>query len=144
MNAPGPETGPGRLYPTPSRWVMLRRGLMRACPVCGRRGLFRWGLAMVEDCPRCHLHFERIEGHWLGAVGMNTIVTFALMAVVLGSSLYVAYPEFPMVPLLSLNIAVAVAVPLLFHPSSRTLWTAVDIMMRPLEPHEVDWAEVRP
>jgi hypothetical protein len=27
--------------------------------------------------------------------------------------------------------------PLLFHPVSRTLWTAIDLAMRPIEPREI-------
>jgi uncharacterized protein (DUF983 family) len=127
----------------PSAIKLLARGFTRACPVCGQRGLFSWGLVMVEDCPRCDLHFERIEGHWLGAVGLNTIVTFGVLFVVLIGSLILAYPEFPIAPLLVVNIGVAVLVPLLFHASSRTGWTAIDILMRPLEPHEVDWPQIR-
>ena len=29
-------------------------------------------------------------------------------------------------------------VPLLFYPSSKTLWTAIDILMRPLEDEDFD------
>ena len=29
-------------------------------------------------------------------------------------------------------------VPLLFYPSSKTLWTAIDILMRPLEGEDFD------
>lgn len=141
---PRPHARKPSLYPMPSGPRMLLRGLTRACPACGRRGLFRRGVEMVEDCPRCHLHFERIEGHWLGAVGMNTIVTFAALFVSLGISLAIGYPEFPMVPLIAVNVVVALVVPVVFYGSSKTLWTAIDILLRPLEPHEVDWPEVRP
>jgi len=37
-----------------------------------------------------------------------------------------------------------VAVSFFFQPLSRTLWTAMDIVMRHLEPHEVDWTKVSP
>lgn len=143
MSPTSPRTG-ATSFPMPKKTTMLWRGLTRACPVCGQRGLFRWGLAMAEDCPRCHLHFERIEGHWLGSVGMNTIVTFGSLFVVMAVSLIVAHPEFPIVPLLAINVGVAAIVPLLFHANSRTAWTAIDLMMRPLEAHEVDWTRVRP
>ncbi len=53
-----------------------------ACPACGQRGLFRRWFSMAEDCPRCGLHFERIEGHWIGAIGINTIVSFAVLGIV--------------------------------------------------------------
>ena len=39
---------------------------------------------MLDNCPRCDLRFERMEGHSLGAVAVNTVVSAAvvLMAVV--------------------------------------------------------------
>ena len=36
---------------------------------------------MVEDCPTCGLHFERVEGHWIGAIGINTIVSFGALLI---------------------------------------------------------------
>jgi uncharacterized protein (DUF983 family) len=125
----------------PGKLKMLRRGLTRACPVCGQRKLFRF-TTMVDDCPRCGLHFERIEGHWVGAVGINTIVTFGMLALTIVGSLIATFPDFPVPRLMIIAIAVSIIVPLAFHPSSRTLWTAIDIAMRPLEPHEVDWQKL--
>ena len=34
------------------------------------------------------------------------------------------------------GLAVAVLMPVLIHPTSRMLWTAIDLLMRPLEPGE--------
>jgi hypothetical protein len=96
---------------------------------------------MVDRCPRCGLLFERIEGHWLGAVGINTIVSLGAVLVALVVGLIATFPELPLLPLIAANVTVAVVAPILFHPVSRTLWTAVDIAMRPLEPHEVDWTQ---
>jgi hypothetical protein len=94
---------------------------------------------MADRCPRCGLLFERIEGHWLGAIGINTIVSLGAVLVALVAGLVATFPELPLLPLITANVTVAVVVPILFHPFSRTLWTAIDIAMRPLEPHEVDW-----
>lgn len=125
----------------PGKGRMMLRGLTRACPVCGKRRLFR-GISMIERCPRCNLRFERIEGHWVGAIGINTIVTFGLLAVTLVGGLIATFPDFPVGRLIGLGVTVAILVPILFHPSSRMLWTAIDIAMRPLEPHEVDWSVI--
>jgi hypothetical protein len=35
------------------------------------------------------------------------------------------------------SVATAVLMPLLFLPSSKTVWLAADLLMRPLEPGEV-------
>jgi uncharacterized protein (DUF983 family) len=115
---------------------MLFRGLARRCPVCGEAKLFSRWFTMVDRCPRCGLRFERIEGHWLGALGLNTIVSFVALFVVVVAGLLLSAPDFEMTPLLGASVATAVLVPLVFFPSSKTLWTAIDVLMRPLEPGE--------
>jgi uncharacterized protein (DUF983 family) len=115
---------------------LLRRGLARRCPLCGGGGLFRRWFTIVDRCPRCAFRFERVEGHWLGALGMNTIVSFAavLVAVVVGFA--VSYSdESPTAAIVGI-VATAVIVPLAFYPVSKTLWSAIDLAMRPLEPDD--------
>jgi hypothetical protein len=98
---------------------------------------------MVDLCPRCGLRFERIEGHWVGAIGVNTIVSLGALLISLVAGLLVTFPQFPLLTLMAINVGVAIVVPLAFHPISRTLWTGIDIAMRPLEPFEVDWTKLR-
>lgn len=116
---------------------MLARGLARRCPVCGQRGLFTRWFILVERCPGCGLRFERIEGHWLGALGLNTIVSFSVLFVVVVAALVASHPDYEPVPLAVAAVSAAVIVPLAFYPSSKTTWTAIDLAMRPLEPGEV-------
>lgn len=79
---------------------------------------------------------------------MNTIVSFGalLVAVVVGYAL--TTPDPPAGLLVAVAMAVAVIVPAVFFPWSRTLWSAIDLLMRPLEPDdEVDpryWPSPRP
>jgi uncharacterized protein (DUF983 family) len=115
---------------------MAGRALLLRCPVCGAGHLFSRWTRMVPVCPRCALRFERAEGHWLGYLGLNTIVSFTLLFVVLVVGFVLSYPEFDVVPLLVAGVLVAVAFPVVFLPWSRTLWTAIDLRMRPLEPGE--------
>lgn len=121
---------------------LLFRGATLACPACGARGHFRQWVRMEDRCHRCGLTFERIEGHWIGAIGLNTIVSFGALLVFLIIAVALTIPDIPVGPLVVGNIGVALVVPILFYPASRTLWTAVDIAMRPLEAHEVDWSVV--
>lgn len=95
---------------------------------------------MNETCHRCGLKFERIEGHWIGAIGINTIVSFGILLGSLVVSFVLTFPDMPVVPLMIGHVLLALVVPILFFPISRTFWTAIDIAMRPLEPHEVDWS----
>ncbi len=116
---------------------MLARGLIRHCPVCGQGRLFRRWFTMTSTCPRCGLRFERIEGHWVGAVGINTIVTFVLLFLVVVIGLALSYPDFDDVVSVFVAAALtAVLFPIAFFPISRTLWTAIDIAMRPLHEDE--------
>jgi uncharacterized protein (DUF983 family) len=119
--------------------TMMLRGLFGRCPVCGGRHIFRRWFTMVERCPTCSLHYERVEGHWIGAIGVNTVCVMGLMLIVLGATTFAMFPDPPPTwPLMSAEVIIAVLGPLVFFPASRTLWTAIDLMMRPLLPGEVD------
>lgn len=121
----------------PSTGLLLRRGALRRCPLCGSGHLFRRWLVMVEDCPRCDLHFERIEGHWIGAIAMNTVLALLVLLGVIVGGFAASYPDSPPAALLIVSIAVAALMPLFFHPFSRTLWTALDLAMRPVAANEI-------
>jgi len=118
--------------------VVLLRGLFARCPACGGRHIFHRWFKMVDRCPRCTLRFERIEGHWIGSIGTNTVVVFATMFVVLLSVTLLSYPDNPGGWLLWTVIGIAVLGPMVFFPPSRMLWTAIDLLMRPLKPGEID------
>jgi uncharacterized protein (DUF983 family) len=115
---------------------MSARALVLHCPVCGSGGLFRRWTHMVERCPRCGFLFERTEGHFIGAVGMNTIVTFGALLITLVVGFIVTSPDIAVVPLLVAGLAIAGLLPVLFYPFSKTTWTAIDLAMTPLEPGE--------
>lgn len=110
---------------------------MKHCPVCGRGRLFHRWFTMAERCPRCDLKFERIEGHWTGDLGINTIVSFGALLVVLLVGTFGFWPNPPVVAMVIAAVIAAAIVPLVFFPFSKTIWLALDLMMRPLEPGEV-------
>jgi len=96
---------------------------------------------MIDDCPRCGLHFERASGTWTGAVGLNTVVSFgATLLTVLGIFLF-TYPDVPVATMAVATAAVALIVPTAFLPFSKTIWLAIDLATSPLEPGE---AEISP
>lgn len=133
------DAHPGERTPqVPSGARMLLRGCLRRCAVCGQGRLFRRWFTMVERCPRCGLRFERIEGHWTGDLGINTIVSFGALLLTLLVGTLTTYPDVPTRPLLIIALMVATIVPLAFYPFSKTIWLAIDLMMRPLEPGELD------
>jgi uncharacterized protein (DUF983 family) len=116
---------------------MVGRALLRRCPRCGGKGWFKGWFHRLERCQTCGYKYERQEGFVLGAVTINTIVTFGCLAVVFVVGTVATYPDLPVVPLVALSIGVAVVVPIVFYPFSYTLWAAVELQMRPLEPAEI-------
>lgn len=116
----------------------MLRGLLGRCPVCGSRHLFRRWFTMTERCPDCSLLFERVDGHWIGAIGVNTVVVMGLMLIVLFATTMLTYPDPIPFALLGVEVAIAGLGPLIFFPASRTLWSAMDLLMRPLKFGEVD------
>lgn len=92
---------------------------------------------MVPDCPRCGLHFEREQGYWAGALAVNIIVTGGVFAVVFVALLVATIPDVPVLPLLAVLVPIAVVLPILYYPFSKTVWAAIDraFLMR-LDPKE--------
>ncbi|UDY34236.1 hypothetical protein [Dermatobacter hominis] len=143
MAAPPPRRAPRKEVPSAIQidvrpTVMLARGLAQRCPACGGGHIFHRWFRMEERCPTCTLLFERVEGHWIGSLGLNTTVVFGTMLIVLLAGSLIGYPHPPYGALLIAEIAIALFGPLLFFPSSRMMWTAMDLLMRPLRPGEID------
>ncbi|HKA04171.1 MAG TPA: DUF983 domain-containing protein [Acidimicrobiales bacterium] len=122
-------------------WPMLGRALLRRCPRCGGAGWFTGWFRKQERCRTCGYRYERQPGFLVGALTINTILTFGLIGVVLAVSLVTTYPDVALGPTLVAALAVAVVVPVVGSPFSYTVWAAVDLAMRPLEPAEVADAE---
>lgn len=93
---------------------------------------------MNESCGTCSLRFERVDGHWIGSLGTNTVVVIGAMFAVLFPTVLLSYPDTTPGWLLFAVIGIALFGPLAFFPSSRMLWTAIDVLMRPLRYGEID------
>ena len=123
--------------PSPAR--MLGRGLVKRCPLCGGRGLFTGWFRMKERCPRCGYLFEREEGFFLGAYVINLAVTQVLLlalAVVPLIVLLDSRPDQSLVPIVVGGLVAVLAGPVAFYPYSKTVWTAIDLILRPVDAHE--------
>lgn len=98
---------------------------------------------MREYCHRCGLRFEREPGYWVGAVIINTAVIFATFLVVFGGMVLLTFPDVPWGLVLGVTLAANLAIPVLFHPISRTVWSGMELSWHPLEPEEVEAAARR-
>ncbi|MFN8040731.1 MAG: DUF983 domain-containing protein [Acidimicrobiales bacterium] len=121
----------------PGKGAMVWRGLVHRCPVCGSGHLFRHWFTMAPRCPRCSLRFRREEGSMTGDIGINTIVCFGALLVTMLAFFLFTWPELPVTAMVVTCVAVTIALPVLFYPSSKTLWLAFDLMFNPLKPGEV-------
>lgn len=119
-------------------WRLLARAVVVRCPACGSGGAFTDWFHMAERCPTCTLRFERVQGHWIGSLGTNTVVVFASMLVTLLATSMLGYPDPPGLWVLWVELGIALLGPIVLFPSSRMSWTAIDLLMRPLRRGEVD------
>jgi uncharacterized protein (DUF983 family) len=129
--------GPARLPAVAPAGTMFWRGLIKHCPVCGSGHLFTRYFSMKPRCPGCNLRFARIEGSWTGDLGINTIVTFGLMLLAFIGGTLIMWNRLNVAVLASIVAAIAVFVPILFFPFTKTIWLAIDVILRPIEADEL-------
>ena len=115
---------------------LLRRGILRRCPLCGSGDVFESFFQVRDRCPRCNFPLQREEGHWLGAVGINMIVTLGLLFVTMLVAFLLTIEERRAVLVLVPCFLVASITPVLFFGSSHTGWSAIELAMDPLEPKD--------
>ena len=115
---------------------ILFRGATRRCPVCGSGHLFSKWFNLAKHCPRCGLRFEREPGTFIGAIGMNTIVTFVSLFGIILVGAILTQPNIPLVPLASLAMGWALVSSVGGMPFTKTLWLAIDLLLSPLRDDE--------
>ena len=121
---------------------MVGRGLHRRCPRCGGRAFESW-FRIKPHCDRCGLKYEREPGYWVGAVIINTTVTFARFIGVFLILVLATWPEVPWGTVMGVTIVANAAIPMAFYPISMTVWLALEMSWHPLEIDELDAAAGR-
>jgi uncharacterized protein (DUF983 family) len=119
--------------------TLLWRALRRRCPRCGGRGIFSSWLKLRERCPTCGYRFEREEGFFTGVYLVN--YSFVAIAIVVELMAYVLYAnsqdgDAAYGPALLLGIVTAIALPMVTYPFAKSIWAAIDLALRPLDPVE--------
>lgn len=89
---------------------------------------------MPDRCPVCALPFERGEGYWLGAIAVNLGATEAVFGALVAVILVATWPDPPVVGLMVLGVALNILFPILFYPFSKTIFLAVDLILRRVDP----------
>lgn len=138
MTVRGDGSAPAAV-PSSTVATKFKRALSLRCPRCGGRGILRSWLRMRDECPHCGLMLERGESSdfWIGAYVFN-LAAGEVVALALPIAWVVAtWPNPPWTRIEILAVVLAVALPVLFFPLSRTLWLAWDLSFRPFEPGDV-------
>lgn len=100
--------------------------------MCGGRVFESW-FRPAPRCHRCGFPTTRVSDQWIGAYGMNIIVSFVLLVATIAVGFAVTYPDPPVGVLLAVCVGIAIVAPILLQPISRSLWAAIDVAMRPPE-----------
>ncbi len=118
------DTGAGGAV---GRGTMLRWGATLRCPRCGQGKLFERYFTLIDDCPRCGLHFEREPGYFAGALAVNIALVGAVFFVAFMAAIIAIGPaEISVLPMLMIILPIMALGPVVFYPFSKTLWMAVD------------------
>lgn len=111
---------------------------MLLCPWCGHRRTFLRGWFRRHDrCRTCGIRWQREVGFELGAVTVNTIVTFGVLTIAMAVGFVVTAPNIPVLPLVVSLFAVALVVPVLIYPFTYTVWLAFDLAVHPPDAAEL-------
>ena len=78
-----------------------------------------------------------MEGHSLGAVTVDTMTSSALVLTVVALALLTIGTDASTSTLLLLAAPVGLIFPILFDPVQRTLWNAIELLMRPPQANEI-------
>jgi uncharacterized protein (DUF983 family) len=110
--------------------VLLRRGLLLRCPVCGKGKIFQGVFKTYERCPNCQFVYEREQGYYTGAIAVNLVIT-ELLIVVIAVPL-AADQVFSLPLMIILGIILCVLVPLLLYRPTKGLWMGLDHFLHPV------------
>ncbi len=115
----------------PSFGTLLGRGLLKRCPLCGHKKVFRSWSQMVDNCPSCGFRFNREPGYWVGAIIVNTAVVEAIFGIWFVAALISMWPDIDWRWPALAGVVTNGILPWLFYPRSKTLWLGFDLYFNP-------------
>ena len=105
------------------RWAIRLR-----CPVCGQGRLFR-RMTMLTHCAHCGFHFEREVGYFTNSAVINYAVASLPIIFIIAPLAYLRPHAIALE--IGLGCLFAIALPLLCFRHVRSLWLAIDVLVRP-------------
>lgn len=87
---------------------------------------------MRPQCPTCGLELDRGESdYFYGAYLLNFVAAELVPVIVFVVSLIATWPDPPWNLLTAITVVLAVICPILLYPTTKALWLAIDLMLRP-------------
>lgn len=114
---------------------MIGRALRLRCPVCGVGRLFR-GMTMRTQCAHCGFHFEREVGYFTNTAVINYAVASLPILFIVAPLAYLRPHAIAFE--IALGFLFAIALPILCFRHVRSLWLAIDVLVRPPSAVEFD------
>jgi uncharacterized protein (DUF983 family) len=125
----------------PSFGRMMRRALVLRCPWCGSRRTFIHGWFRKYDrCRTCGIRWRREEGFELGAVTINTVLTFIVLTACMTIGFIATSPDIPVLPMVLSLLGIAVLMPIVIYPFTYTIWLALDLAVHRPDASEMNEA----
>jgi uncharacterized protein (DUF983 family) len=125
---------PGAPSNWPERWRWIGRAIRRRCPRCGTPGIWESFTRTRPECPTCGLRFDRGESdYFYGAYLLNFLAAELLPVAAFIVGLIVTWPTPPWNMLTAMTVALAIISPILLYPTTKALWLAIDLILRPSE-----------
>jgi len=118
--------------PSPERWRLVWRAIRRRCPRCGSPDVWLGFMRMRPQCPVCGLALDRGESdYFYGAFLLNFVAAELVPLIVFVVALIATWPS-PRWDLLTvITVVLAVLAPIVLYPTTKALWLALDLMLRP-------------
>jgi hypothetical protein len=82
-----------------------------------------------------------VDGHELGALTVALVLNVGLVVVAVGVAVAFTVPDVPVVPLYAVLAISALVIPVVTWPLTHTVWSAIDLRVRPVGPAEGAEAE---
>jgi hypothetical protein len=96
-------------------------------------------LGKYERCRTCGIRWRREEGFELGAITINTILTFIVLTVAMTIGFVRTSPDIPVAPMVLSLVGIAILMPIVIYPFTFTIWLAGDLAVH--RPDVVELAE---
>jgi uncharacterized protein (DUF983 family) len=122
--------------------MIVQRAAHWRCPNCGRGQLFRGVFRMRQNCAECELSYFPEQGYYLGAMIINYAATTAVVVMIfLVSLLFRDFTTLSTNFKITLWIAFAVCLSLLFVRHAYSFWLGLDFWIKPRK-FDASWMEM--